>query len=133
MLFYFFVCLFLRIIYLTLKILRYMSVFPDECKDCHDQKKSPATATVQPNMEADMAEGILKERPAEEVAARIAQQNQQEQDIVAGSLAIAKHLHIQHLTGRACRQSFSLSLSLTICCFFFFFCFPLLSAVCITL
>lgn len=34
-----------------------------------------------------MAEGILKERPAEEVAARIAQQNQEEQDIIAGRLA----------------------------------------------
>lgn len=86
-------------------------LFPDECKDCHDQKKSPATATVQPNMEAAMAEGILKERPAEEVAARIAQQNQEEQDIVAGRLAILKHLHIQHLTGKACGQSCSLCLS----------------------
>lgn len=81
------------------------SVFPDECKDCHDQKKSPPTAAVQPNMEAAMAEGILKERPAEEVAARIAQQNQEEQDIVAGRLAIPKHVRIQHLTGRSCRQS----------------------------
>lgn len=34
-----------------------------------------------------MGEGILKERPAEEVAARIAQQNQEEQDIIAGRLA----------------------------------------------
>lgn len=70
-----------------------MSVFPDECKDCHDQKKSPATATVQPSMEAAMAEGILKERPAEEVAARIAQQNQEERDIAAGRLAIPKHIY----------------------------------------
>lgn len=77
-----------------------MSIFPDECKDCHDQKKSPVTTTVQPNVEAT-AEGTLKERPAEEVAARIAQQNQEEQDIVAGTLAIPKHLHIQHQTGRA--------------------------------
>lgn len=46
------------------------------------------------------AEGTLKERPAEEVAARIAQQNQEEQDIVTGKLAILKHLHIQHQTGR---------------------------------
>ncbi|CAF94562.1 unnamed protein product, partial [Tetraodon nigroviridis] len=55
----------------------------DECKDCHDQKKSPAIATVQPNTEAAVAEGKLKERPADEVAARIAQQNQEEQDVVA--------------------------------------------------
>lgn len=71
-----------------------MPVFLDECKDCHDQKKSPGTATVQPDVEAAMAEGILKERPAEEVAARIAQRNQEEQDIVAGGLAIPKHLRI---------------------------------------
>lgn len=63
-----------------------MSVFPDDCKDCHDPKKSPAMTTVQP-MEAASAGGTLKERPAEEVAARIAKKNQEEQDIVAGRLA----------------------------------------------
>lgn len=74
-----------RIICLILKILRNVfSVFPDECKDCHDQQKSPPTAAVHPDVEAAVAEGTLKERPAEEVAARIAQQNQDEQDVVAG-------------------------------------------------
>lgn len=62
---------------------RAVFVFPDECKDCHD----PEAATVQSKVEAAVAEGILKERPAEEVAARIAQQNQEEQDIIAGRLA----------------------------------------------
>lgn len=68
-----------------------MFVFPDECKDCHDQEKTPAAATVQSNTEAAVAEGILKERPAEEVAARIAQKNQEEQEIIAGWLAILTH------------------------------------------
>lgn len=69
-------------------------MFPDECKDCHDQK-SPAAAAAQPTMEAAVAEETLKERPAEEVAARIAQQNQEEQDIIAGRLAVLTHVHIQ--------------------------------------
>lgn len=60
----------------------FMSVFSEECKDCHH--KSPAPAPVQLNTEAAAEEGALKERPAEEVAARIAQQNQEEQDITAG-------------------------------------------------
>lgn len=74
-----------------------MFVFPDECKGCHDQEKTPAAATVQSNTQAAVEEGILKERPAEEVAARIAQQNQEEQDIIAGWLAIPNG---QYLTGR---------------------------------
>ncbi|TNM99043.1 hypothetical protein fugu_013607 [Takifugu bimaculatus] len=55
----------------------------DECKDCHNHPKTPEAAAVQSKVEAAVAEGILKERPAEEVAARIAQQNQEEQDIIA--------------------------------------------------
>lgn len=47
----------------------------EECKECHDHKDNPAAA-VHPDTEA------LKERPVEEVAARLAQQDQKEQDIV---------------------------------------------------
>lgn len=77
-----------------MKSLRAVFVLPDECKDCHDPRKTPAAAIVQSNTEAAEAEGILKERPAEEVAARIAQQNQEEQDIVTGRLAARTHFHI---------------------------------------
>lgn len=48
----------------------------EECKECHGHKDTPAAAAVHPDTEA------LKERPVEEVAARLAQQDQEEQDIV---------------------------------------------------
>lgn len=49
-----------------------------ECKECHDHKEPPVTAVVHPDAEAP-----LRERPVEEVAARLAQQDQEEQDTVA--------------------------------------------------
>jgi len=47
----------------------------EECKECHDHEDTPVTAvaTTEP----------LKERPVEEVAARLAQQDQEEQDVLA--------------------------------------------------
>uniref|UniRef100_A0A8C2WSC8 MICOS complex subunit MIC60 n=1 Tax=Cyclopterus lumpus TaxID=8103 RepID=A0A8C2WSC8_CYCLU len=53
----------------------------DECKECHDHQEPPVTAMVHPDAEAP-----LRERPVEEVAARLAQQDLEEQDTVASSL-----------------------------------------------
>ncbi|XP_008279112.1 MICOS complex subunit MIC60 isoform X2 [Stegastes partitus] len=53
----------------------------EECKECHDHKDTPAA--VHPNAESPSAAEPLKERPVEEVAARLAQQDQEEQDILA--------------------------------------------------
>ncbi|XP_040903845.1 MICOS complex subunit MIC60 [Toxotes jaculatrix] len=50
----------------------------EECKECHDHKDTPVTAAVHP-----AATEPMKERPVEEVAARLAQQDQEEQDILA--------------------------------------------------
>ncbi|XP_044062202.1 MICOS complex subunit MIC60 [Siniperca chuatsi] len=55
----------------------------EECKDCHDHKDAPVTAAVHPDAESPAAAEPLKERPVEEVAARLAQQDQEEQDILA--------------------------------------------------
>uniref|UniRef100_A0AAQ5YGT1 MICOS complex subunit MIC60 n=1 Tax=Amphiprion ocellaris TaxID=80972 RepID=A0AAQ5YGT1_AMPOC len=55
----------------------------EECKECHDHKDTPVTAVVHPNTESPVAMEPLKERPVEEVAARLAQQDQEEQDILA--------------------------------------------------
>ncbi|XP_070768878.1 MICOS complex subunit MIC60 isoform X1 [Enoplosus armatus] len=55
----------------------------EECKDCHEHKVTPATAVVHPDTESPAAPETLKERPVEEVAARLAQQDLEEQDILA--------------------------------------------------
>lgn len=57
----------------------------EECKE---------TAAVQPDTESPAAAEPIKERPVEEVAARLAQQDQEEQDIVACRLATT-HTHIK--------------------------------------
>nr|XP_057919676.1 MICOS complex subunit MIC60 isoform X2 [Doryrhamphus excisus]XP_057919677.1 MICOS complex subunit MIC60 isoform X2 [Doryrhamphus excisus] len=48
----------------------------EECKECHGHKQSPETESL-------AAVEALKERPVEEVTARLAQQDQEEQDILA--------------------------------------------------
>eukprot|EP00064_Thunnus_orientalis_P010437 superscaffoldBa00001422_g10463 len=53
----------------------------EECKECHDHEDTPVTAGVHPDIES--AREPLKERPVEEVAARLAQQDQEEQDLLA--------------------------------------------------
>jgi len=53
----------------------------EECKECHDHEDTPVTAGVHPDIES--ATEPLKERPVEEVAARLAQQDQEEQDLLA--------------------------------------------------
>ncbi|XP_051810025.1 MICOS complex subunit MIC60 isoform X2 [Acanthochromis polyacanthus] len=55
----------------------------EECKECHDHKDTPVTAAVHPNTESPVAMEPLKERPVEEVTARLAKQDQEEQDILA--------------------------------------------------
>lgn len=67
--------------------------FPEECKDCHDHKNTPVTPVVHPDTESPAAKEPLKERPVEEVAARLAQQDQEEQDILTCRLAIITHTH----------------------------------------
>ena len=67
----------------------------EECKECHDHKDNPVTAVVQPDTESPKRAEPMKERPVEEVAARLAQQDQEEQDIVACRLAIHTHKHTQ--------------------------------------
>lgn len=49
----------------------------EECKECHDHEDTSVTAVVHPDTEP------LKERPVEEVTARLAQQYQEEQDVLA--------------------------------------------------
>ncbi|XP_030001133.1 MICOS complex subunit MIC60 isoform X2 [Sphaeramia orbicularis] len=55
----------------------------DECKECHEGKDTPVAAEVHPETKAAVAAEPLKERPVEEVAAILAQQDQEEQDILA--------------------------------------------------
>lgn len=54
----------------------------EECKDCHDHEDTPVTAVVYPDTELLAATEPLKERPVEEVTARLAQQDQEEKDIL---------------------------------------------------
>ncbi|XP_070692719.1 MICOS complex subunit MIC60 [Pempheris klunzingeri] len=54
-----------------------------ECKDCHGHEDAPVTAVVHPDTESPAATEPLKERPVEEVTARLAQQDQEEQDVLA--------------------------------------------------
>lgn len=55
------------------------AVVQEECKECSDHKDTPAV--VHPDIES--ASQPLKERPVEEVTARLAQQDQEEQDVLA--------------------------------------------------
>ncbi|KAM3612384.1 uncharacterized protein V6R79_007860 [Siganus canaliculatus] len=54
------------------------AVAPEECKECHDPV---VAAEVQAGAELPVTEP-LKERPVEEVTARLAQQDQEEEDII---------------------------------------------------
>ncbi|XP_042349449.1 MICOS complex subunit MIC60 isoform X2 [Plectropomus leopardus] len=54
-----------------------------ECKDCHAHEDTPVTAAVVPDTESSAEPEPLKERPVEEVAARLAQQDQEELDTLA--------------------------------------------------
>ncbi|KAF7650773.1 hypothetical protein LDENG_00120620 [Lucifuga dentata] len=55
---------------------------PKECQECH--KDTPVATALHPDSEVTTAtEEPLKERPVEEVTARLAQQDQDEQDILA--------------------------------------------------
>ncbi|XP_071386372.1 MICOS complex subunit MIC60 [Centroberyx affinis] len=56
----------------------------EECKECHHHDDTSATVTAEPGDVSPVAtEEQLKERPVHEVAARLAQQDQEEQDILA--------------------------------------------------
>ncbi|XP_041800473.1 MICOS complex subunit MIC60 [Chelmon rostratus] len=55
----------------------------DECQDCHDLKDALVTTVVHPDAESPSAMEPLKERPVEEVAARLAQREQEEMDILS--------------------------------------------------
>lgn len=55
----------------------------EDCKDCRDHKDNQVTAVVHPDTESPAATEPPKERPVEEVAARLAQQDQEEHDILA--------------------------------------------------
>ncbi|TKS71962.1 MICOS complex subunit [Collichthys lucidus] len=52
----------------------------EECKDCH--KDTSVSSDVPPDTESPAATEPLKERPVEEVSARLAQQEQKEQEIL---------------------------------------------------
>ncbi|AWP12604.1 putative mitochondrial inner membrane protein [Scophthalmus maximus] len=52
-------------------------------EECHDHQGSPETVEVHPDTESPAASEPMRERPVEEVAARLAQQDQDEQDIVS--------------------------------------------------
>ncbi|KAF1384415.1 hypothetical protein PFLUV_G00119940 [Perca fluviatilis] len=55
----------------------------EECKECHGHEATPATAVVHPDTESPALTEPLKERPVEEVTARLAQQDLEEQDTLA--------------------------------------------------
>ncbi|XP_078117150.1 MICOS complex subunit MIC60 [Sander vitreus] len=55
----------------------------EECKECHGHEDTPVTAVVHPDTESPALTEPLKERPVEEVTARLAQQDQEEQDTLA--------------------------------------------------
>ncbi|XP_053284727.1 MICOS complex subunit MIC60 isoform X1 [Pleuronectes platessa] len=54
----------------------------EECKDCYDHQDTPETA-VYTDTESPAASEPMRERPVEEVAAILAQQDKEEQEIVA--------------------------------------------------
>lgn len=53
----------------------------EEATQCHEHQDAPVTAVVHPDTESAATEP-LKERPVEEVTARLAQQEQQEQELL---------------------------------------------------
>ncbi|XP_076594896.1 MICOS complex subunit MIC60 isoform X2 [Chaetodon auriga] len=55
----------------------------EECQDSHDHKDKLVTAVVHSDTESPAAVESLKERPAEEVATRLAQQEQEEMDTLS--------------------------------------------------
>lgn len=55
----------------------------EECKECHHHEDTPVTAAIHPDTESPAATEPLKERSVEEVAARLAQQDQEELDTLA--------------------------------------------------
>ncbi|XP_032355805.1 MICOS complex subunit MIC60 isoform X2 [Etheostoma spectabile] len=55
----------------------------EECKECHGHEDTPVTAVVHPDTESPAPTEPLKERPVEEVTARLAQQDLEEQDALA--------------------------------------------------
>uniref|UniRef100_A0A3B4T8R6 MICOS complex subunit MIC60 n=1 Tax=Seriola dumerili TaxID=41447 RepID=A0A3B4T8R6_SERDU len=55
-------------------------------KECHDHQDTSLSAAVHPDTESAAAAEPLRERPVEEVTARLAQQDQEEQDVMAASL-----------------------------------------------
>uniref|UniRef100_UPI003AB08FF3 MICOS complex subunit MIC60-like n=1 Tax=Centroberyx gerrardi TaxID=166262 RepID=UPI003AB08FF3 len=75
----------------------------EECKECHHHDDTSVTVTVEPGDVSPVAtEELLKERPVHEVAARLAQRDQEEQDILASvsatledSLAISAKATLQ--------------------------------------
>uniref|UniRef100_A0A3B4X0F7 MICOS complex subunit MIC60 n=1 Tax=Seriola lalandi dorsalis TaxID=1841481 RepID=A0A3B4X0F7_SERLL len=58
----------------------------EECKECHDHQDTSLSAAVHLDTESPAAAEPLRERPVEEVTARLAQQDQEEQDVMAASL-----------------------------------------------
>lgn len=72
--------------------------FPEECKDCHDHRDTLVTTVVHPEKDSSAVKEPLKERPVEEVAARLAQQDQEEQDILTCRFTIIKHICIPACT-----------------------------------
>ncbi|XP_068181695.1 MICOS complex subunit MIC60 isoform X2 [Antennarius striatus] len=55
----------------------------EECKDCAGGERQLLTAGIQPDTESSSDSPPLEERPAEEVTARLAQQEQDERDALA--------------------------------------------------
>ncbi|XP_070818825.1 MICOS complex subunit MIC60 isoform X2 [Chaetodon trifascialis] len=55
----------------------------EECQDSHDHKDTLVTAVVHSDAESPAAVEPIKERPVEEVAARLAQQEQEEMDTLS--------------------------------------------------
>ncbi|KAJ4945681.1 hypothetical protein JOQ06_023360 [Pogonophryne albipinna] len=57
------------------------AAFKEECTECHDHKDTAVSAMEEPETEPGASEA-LKERPVEEVTARLAQQDQEEQEVL---------------------------------------------------
>lgn len=64
----------------------------EECKDCHAHQDAPVAAVVPSESTLPILEQPLKERPVEEVTARLAQQDQEEQHMLASVSANLEEL-----------------------------------------
>lgn len=80
----------------------WMFFFSEECKECHGHEGHdiPVTAEVHPTTESPAAAEPLKERPMEEVAAILAQQDLDEKEILTCKINktdtfIDAHAHTQ--------------------------------------